>query len=113
MPIGGCHLSSVIGHRSSVNCHLSSVICHLPTANCQLSTREPHSTGIFFSTHFHYSIIKSHFMPQSNRGGSNRNNSTSKKTGDNQRSSHSEKGKSGQTSQGAQGQKGKEDMGKG
>ena len=52
-------------------------------------------------------------MPQSNHGGSGRNNSTSKKTGDNQRSSHSEKGKTGQASQGAQGQKGKEDMGKG
>ena len=51
-------------------------------------------------------------MPQSNHGGSN-SNSTSKKTGDDQRSSHSGKGKTGQSSQGAQGQKGKEDMGKG
>lgn len=52
-------------------------------------------------------------MPQSNQGGFRSNNSTSKQTGDNQRSSNSEKGKTGQTNQGAQGQKGKEDMGKG
>jgi hypothetical protein len=52
-------------------------------------------------------------MPQSNHGGSKPNNSTSKQTGDNQRSSHAQKGKTGQSSQGAQGQKGKEDMGKG
>ena len=52
-------------------------------------------------------------MPQSNHGGSKGNNSTSKQTGDNQRSSQSEKGKTGQSNQGAQGQKGKEDMEKG
>jgi|GEM_PF-2269262 len=53
-------------------------------------------------------------MPQSNHGGSGRNSSTSKQTGDKQRSTHSEKGKAGQgRSQGAQGQKGKEEMKKG
>ena len=50
-------------------------------------------------------------MPQSNHGGSKPNNSTSKQTGDKQRSSHAQKGKTGQSHQG--GQKGKEDMGKG
>jgi hypothetical protein len=52
-------------------------------------------------------------MPQSNHGGSGRNSSTSKQSGDKQRSSHSEKGKGVQSSHGAQGQKGKEDMKKG
>jgi hypothetical protein len=56
---------------------------------------------------------KIRFMPQSNHGGSKRNSPTSKQTGDNQRSSQSEKGKTGQSNQGAQGQKGKEDMEKG
>jgi hypothetical protein len=52
-------------------------------------------------------------MPQSKHGGSNRNSSTSKQTGDNQRSSHAQKGKTGQSNQGTQGQKGKDDMAKG
>ena len=54
-------------------------------------------------------------MPQSNQGVSGRNSSTSKQSGDKQRSTDSEKGKAGRNtnSHGAQGQKGKEDMGKG
>ena len=52
-------------------------------------------------------------MPQSKHGGSNRKSSTSKQTGANPRSSHSEKGKTGQSNQGTQGQKGKDDMAKG
>ena len=52
-------------------------------------------------------------MEKSNQGGSNRDNTTSRQSGDEQRSSHSEKGKSGVRSQGAQGQNGKDDMSKG
>ena len=49
-------------------------------------------------------------MPQSNHGGSKRDNSTSKQTGESQRSSHAQKGKTGQGNQGVQAQKGKEDI---
>jgi hypothetical protein len=52
-------------------------------------------------------------MPQSNQGGSNHNSSTSKPSGDKQRTQHSEKGKAGQGSHGAQVQKAKEEMKKG